>query len=99
MTTEASTSNRMSQGQLEATLWRAANPLRGLVDPGVKRAVRRQVDGWWLERDNRVVGTDPWSFGEVADVDVSGVVRLRLWPQPGRTGDGSFCGWVDRRNP
>ena len=99
MTTEAGTSTRMSQGHLEAAPWRAADPLRGPVDPSVERAVRRRVDRWWLERDNRVVGINRWSFGELADADVSGVVRLRLWSRPGRTGDGSFCGRVDRRNP
>jgi hypothetical protein len=66
---------------------------------GVKRAVRREAGGWWLERDNRAVGTDSWLFGEVADADVRGVVRLRLWPRPGRVGDVSSSGRVDRRNP
>ena len=53
---------------------------------GVKRAVRREDGGWWLERDSTVVGTDSWSFGAVADTDVVGVVRWRLRPRPGRPG-------------
>ena len=34
MSVEADTTTQMSQQQLEATLWRAANSLRGPVDPG-----------------------------------------------------------------
>ena len=34
MTIEGGTTTQMSQQQLEATLWRAANSLRGPVDPG-----------------------------------------------------------------
>lgn len=34
MTIEARATTQMSQQQLEATLWRAANALRGPVDPG-----------------------------------------------------------------
>ncbi|WP_380168841.1 S24/S26 family peptidase [Jannaschia sp. R86511] len=52
--------------------------------PGVKRAVRREPEGWWLERDSVSAGTDSWTFGAVADEAVLGVVRARLWPRPGR---------------
>lgn len=51
---------------------------------GVKRALRREPDGWWLERDNPRTGTDSWLFGAVAADAVTGVVLLRLWPRPGR---------------
>lgn len=51
---------------------------------GVKRAARREPEGWWLERDSSTTGTDSWLFGAVADDAVRGVVRLRLWPRPGR---------------
>lgn len=51
---------------------------------GVKRAVRREPDGWWLERDSPVTGTDSWLFGAVPDADLLGVVRARVWPRPGR---------------
>ena len=36
---------------------------RGL---GVKRAVRLEPEGWWLERDNPAAGADSWLFGAVA---------------------------------
>jgi signal peptidase I len=51
---------------------------------GVKRAARRDREGWWLERDSVTTGSDSWLFGAVADEDVRGVVRARLWPRPGR---------------
>lgn len=49
----------------------------------VKRAVRREQDGWWVERDNHAEGVDSWLVGAVPDRDVVGRVLLRLWP-PGR---------------
>jgi phage repressor protein C with HTH and peptisase S24 domain len=70
---------------------RRARPRRGdLVVarwPGtplvVKRVLRREPDGWWLERDNPRAGTDSWLAGTVTDDDLVAVVRLRLWPRPG----------------
>jgi nickel-type superoxide dismutase maturation protease len=53
----------------------------------VKRVAHREVDGWWLERDNPAEGVDSWQVGAVADGDVVGVVRARLWPRPGRLAD------------
>ncbi len=32
---------------------------------GVKRAVREEPDGWWVERDNPEAGSDSWVFGAV----------------------------------
>jgi hypothetical protein len=52
----------------------------------VKRVAHRDRRGWWVERDNPRVGVDSWSVGAVADRDVHGVVRVRLWPRPGRLG-------------
>jgi signal peptidase I len=46
----------------------------------VKRAVRREPGGWWVERDNPHEGVDSWSVGAIADEDVLAVVLLRLWP-------------------
>jgi len=46
----------------------------------VKRATRREPGGWWVERDNPHEGVDSWTVGAVADVDVLGVVLLRVWP-------------------
>jgi hypothetical protein len=49
----------------------------------VKRLGVRDTDGWWVERDNPLEGVDSWQLGApVPDVDVLGVVRLRLWPPP-----------------
>ena len=58
--------------------------LPGGRGPGVKRAVRREPDGWWVERDSATEGSDSWLFGAVPAADVRGVVRARLWPRPGR---------------
>lgn len=33
---------------------------------------------WWVERDNRAVGSDSWSFGSVDDADILGRVVARL---------------------
>ncbi|WP_119729061.1 nickel-type superoxide dismutase maturation protease [Thermomonospora amylolytica] len=48
----------------------------------VKRAVRRDADGWWLESDNqRAPGRqDSWDFGAVPDALVLGRVVARYWP-------------------
>jgi hypothetical protein len=53
--------------------------LAGVV--AVKRAVRREPGGWWVERDNPREGVDSWSAGPVADEDVLAVVLLRVWPR------------------
>jgi phage repressor protein C with HTH and peptisase S24 domain len=46
----------------------------------VKRAVRRDAGGWWVERDNRGEGVDSWTVGTVPDADVLARVLLRVWP-------------------
>jgi len=46
----------------------------------VKRVVRRDPDGWWVERDNPSMGVDSWTVGAVKDEDVLALVVLRLWP-------------------
>ncbi len=56
----------------------------------VKRVTRREVDGWWVERDNPREGVDSWSVGAIAPSDVVAVVVLRAWPWPRRfQGSGS----------
>jgi phage repressor protein C with HTH and peptisase S24 domain len=50
----------------------------------VKRVVHREPGGWWVERDNPAEGVDSWLVGAIADDDVLGVVRGRLWPRPRR---------------
>ena len=47
----------------------------------VKRLVRSDGSGWWLQGDNDLVADDSRAYG-VADV-VARVV-LRWWPRPGR---------------
>jgi hypothetical protein len=47
---------------------------------GVKRAARRDADGWWVERDNPRDGVDSWAVGAIADEDVLAVVLVRVWP-------------------
>jgi len=48
----------------------------------VKRALRLDGEGWWVERDNPREGVDSWTLGAVTPQDVRGVVVLRLWPRP-----------------
>lgn len=52
----------------------------------VKRAVRRESGGWWVERDNPRVGVDSWSVGAVPDADVLARVLVRLHPRRRRGG-------------
>ena len=47
----------------------------------VKRAVRHEDDGWWIEGDNEFVTDDSRAYGVA---DVIGVAFLRYWPRPGR---------------
>ena len=46
----------------------------------VKRLLRREPEGWWVERDNPAEGVDSWSTGAVPDPDVVGIVVRRVWP-------------------
>jgi hypothetical protein len=50
----------------------------------VKRAVRREGDAWWVERDSAVEGVDSWQVGAVAPGDLLAVVVARVWPRPAR---------------
>jgi hypothetical protein len=51
----------------------------------VKRVVRRERDGWWVERDNPAEGVDSWLVGAIRDDDVLAVVVCRVWPWGRRT--------------
>lgn len=51
----------------------------------VKRATRREPDGWWVERDNAAAGVDSWLVGTIPDHDVLASVRCRVWPVRRRT--------------
>lgn len=46
----------------------------------VKRVVRREADGWWVERDNPTAGVDSWTVGALPDTAVVARVVCRLWP-------------------
>ncbi|TDC71071.1 nickel-type superoxide dismutase maturation protease [Actinomadura sp. GC306] len=48
----------------------------------VKRAVREEDGGWWLESDNQAAAgrRDSWDFGAVPDALVVGRVVARYWP-------------------
>jgi phage repressor protein C with HTH and peptisase S24 domain len=46
----------------------------------VKRATRREPDGWWVERDNPDAGVDSWSVGTIPDDAVVARVLARVWP-------------------
>ena len=44
----------------------------------VKRATRREQDGWWVERDNPGVGVDSWLVGSLPRSAVLARVLLRI---------------------
>ncbi|WP_067508012.1 S26 family signal peptidase [Actinoplanes sp. TFC3] len=49
----------------------------------VKRAIRAQDNGWWVQGDNEFVTDDSRAFGVA---DILGRVVFRYWPRPGRLG-------------
>lgn len=66
-------------GQVVVVDWRD-----GVHPVAVKRLLRRDDDGWWVERDNPREGTDSWSAGAVPVDGLLAVALVRLWPRPGR---------------
>ncbi len=46
----------------------------------VKRILRRDDDGWWVERDNPREGVDSWTLGAIPDGDVVARMVARIWP-------------------
>ena len=48
-----------------------------------KRLASRVDDGWWVERDNPLLGVDSWQVGTVPESDVVALVLCRLWPRLG----------------
>jgi nickel-type superoxide dismutase maturation protease len=46
----------------------------------VKRVVRPDGDGWWVEGDNAAASDDSRTFGAVRREDVVGEVRWRYYP-------------------
>lgn len=72
-------SRRLTPGQLVAC-W---HPLR--VDLLiVKRVVRREGTGWWVEGDNPAASDDSRAFGAVPDDRIVGrlLIRYRRGPRP-----------------
>jgi len=49
----------------------------------VKRLIRADEAGAWVEGDNPFGSTDSRSLGQLAPGAVRGRVLLRLWPRPG----------------
>jgi len=47
-----------------------------------RRTTRTGAPGWWLLSDNADEGVDSRHRGPVAEDQVLGVVRLRVWPSP-----------------
>ena len=47
-----------------------------------ERRTRSGRAGWWLVSDNAGEGVDSRHRGPVAEEQVVGVVRLRVWPSP-----------------
>jgi nickel-type superoxide dismutase maturation protease len=46
----------------------------------VKRAIRREPNGWWLQSDNPDVhAVDSWRFGAVPPELIEGRVLVRYW--------------------
>ena len=54
--------------------------LPGRPGVAIKRATRRDADGWWVERDNPDAGVDSWAVGAVPESDMVAEVVTRLWP-------------------
>lgn len=54
--------------------------LPGRHELAVKRAVRLEPDGWWVERDNPREGVDSWVVGAIPRTDVVAQVVQRVWP-------------------
>jgi phage repressor protein C with HTH and peptisase S24 domain len=50
----------------------------------VKRVLRIDAQGAFVQGDNDLVSTDSRSYGLIPIEDVLGTVIYRLWPKPGR---------------
>lgn len=54
----------------------------------VKRILRIEADGVFVQGDNDQVSTDSRMYGLIPHDDVLGSVTYRLWPKPGRIKQG-----------
>lgn len=50
----------------------------------VKRIMRIEVEGVFVQGDNDLVSTDSRTYGLIPHDDVIGIATYRLWPKPGR---------------
>ena len=54
----------------------------------VKRVLRIEATGIFVQGDNDLVSTDSRNYGLIPFDDVLGTVTYRLWPKPGRIKQG-----------
>ena len=54
----------------------------------VKRIIRIESEGIFVQGDNDLVSTDSRTYGLIPHEDVIGVATYRLWPKPGRIKQG-----------
>lgn len=54
----------------------------------VKRVLRIEADGIFVQGDNDLVSTDSRTYGLIPFDNVLGTVTYRLWPKPGRIKQG-----------
>ena len=54
----------------------------------VKRILRIEVEGLFVQGDNHQVSTDSRAYGLIPHDNVIGVATYRLWPKPGRIKQG-----------
>ena len=54
----------------------------------VKRVLRIEADGVFVQGDNDQVSSDSRTYGVIPHDDVLGAVTYRLWPKPGRIKQG-----------
>lgn len=54
----------------------------------VKRILRIEVEGLFVQGDNEQVSTDSRAYGLIPHDNLIGVATYRLWPKPGRIKQG-----------
>jgi nickel-type superoxide dismutase maturation protease len=54
----------------------------------IKRILRIEADGVFVQGDNDQVSTDSRTYGLIPHDNVIGVATYRLWPKPGRIKQG-----------
>lgn len=54
----------------------------------IKRILRIEADGIFVQGDNDLVSTDSRTYGVIPHEEVIGVATYRLWPKPGQIRQG-----------